>query len=59
MTKTLKKLYQEEGVPSARRQRNLILCDRQGILWVEGIGPDQRAVPTSRTRRWLIIAVRP
>ncbi len=59
MTKTLKKLYQEEGVPSARRQRNLILCDRQGILWVEGIGPDQRAAPTSRTRRWLMIAVRP
>ena len=49
-TKTLKKLLNEMKVPPHQRARLWILCDENGILWVEGIGCDARCAVTANTR---------
>ena len=56
-TKSLKKLFNECKMPHSLRKRCLVLCDNQGVLWVEGIGCDARCVPTKGTKHQLIITV--
>lgn len=43
-TKSLKKLFQEYGIPPETRSSLPILCDDEGILWVQSIGVDKRAI---------------
>ena len=43
VTKTLKKLFSEAGIPVSERQRILVISDENGVLWVEGFGSDERA----------------
>jgi tRNA(Ile)-lysidine synthase len=54
-TKSLKKLFIEEKIPVWERENRLVLADEQGVLWVEGIGCDMRALPCETTRRILEI----
>ena len=56
-TKTLKNLFQESGVCGTERQAAIILADRDGPIWVEGFGPDERAAADERTTRTIIIEV--
>lgn len=56
-TKSLKKLFNEHKIPHARRERTLVLCDEQGILWVEGFGCDARCAPTRETKNILTITI--
>lgn len=49
--KSLKKLFQEAGVPLEQRDLIPVVCDEEGILWVSGFGPDQRAAIGAGTRR--------
>ncbi|MGI6269730.1 MAG: tRNA lysidine(34) synthetase TilS [Candidatus Howiella sp.] len=53
--KRLKKLLNEAAVPAAARDRLRILCDEDGILWVEGFGPDRRCAVTEATETVLLI----
>ncbi len=48
--KSLKKLLNEMKIPVWDRSCLLVLADENGVLWVEGIGADLRAVPTKKTR---------
>nr|WP_317412759.1 tRNA lysidine(34) synthetase TilS [uncultured Solibaculum sp.] len=41
--KSLKKLFQEADIPVEQRELIPIVCDEEGILWVGGFGPDERA----------------
>ena len=53
--KSLKKLLNELKIPVWERSRLLILADENGVLWVEGVGCDLRAMPTKQTQRVLTI----
>lgn len=56
-TKTLKKLFNEAAVPTAKRDSILILSDKNGILWVEGFGADKRAAVDDTTETVLMINI--
>lgn len=43
--KTVKKLFNEIGIPAGRRNSVMLLCDDEGVLFIEGVGADKRAVP--------------
>ena len=54
---SLKKLFQEAGIPPWERGRLAVLEDSMGILWVEKIGCAQRAAPEPSSKRLLEIGV--
>jgi len=56
-TKTLKNLFQEAGVPPKERARAIVLADKQGVLWVEGLGSDERVAAGEGTQRTIEITV--
>ena len=58
-SRSLKKLYQDAGIPPQERRRMAVLEDEKGILWAEGFGCDRRAAPGTETRWLLQIAVEP
>lgn len=49
VTKTLKKLFNEENVPVENRDRLPILCDDKGVVWVYGFGVNKRVCVTFET----------
>ncbi|MFU0833150.1 MAG: tRNA(Ile)-lysidine synthase [Oscillospiraceae bacterium] len=51
ITKTLKKLFNEQKIPPFCRDRLAVLECGGEILWVEGIGPSQKAAVTGSTRQ--------
>lgn len=51
VTKTLKKLFNEQKVPPFRRDRLAILECGGEILWIEGFGPSQKAAAAEGTGR--------
>lgn len=51
VTKTLKKLLNEQKIPPFRRDRLAVLECGGEILWIEGIGPSQKAAVADGTRR--------
>ncbi|QAT49382.1 tRNA lysidine(34) synthetase TilS [Caproiciproducens sp. NJN-50] len=51
VTKTLKKLFNEQKIPPFRRDRLAVLECGGEILWIEGIGPSQKAAAAEDTRR--------
>jgi tRNA(Ile)-lysidine synthase len=58
VTKTLKKLLNEQKIPPFRRDRLAILESGGEILWVEGIGPSQKASAGKDTRRAVEIIIK-
>lgn len=56
--KTLKKLFWEHQIPLPERDRLLILCDQEGVCWVEGFGCDQRVAAAESTRNCLRLSVK-
>ncbi len=56
-TRLLKKYYQEAGIPPGERARMLVLADRDGPLWAEGLGVHRRAAPGAQTAAVLTIDV--
>ena len=56
-TKTLKKLYNEYGIPPEERSSLIAVADSQGIKWLEGFGADESARVTDTTRTVLLITV--
>lgn len=55
ISKSIKKLMNEWGVPVDKRNDLPLLCDEQGVLLVTGYDCDQRAAVTAQTKRVLII----
>lgn len=53
--KTLKKLFNEAGIPVEERGTWPILCDQEGIVLVPGFGADQRAAVTEQTATVLVL----
>lgn len=51
VTKTLKKLYNECGIPVAERQTLPVIADDNGAVWIYGIGVSQRCAVTKDTKR--------
>lgn len=51
VTKTLKKLFNEQKIPLFRRDRLAVLECGGEILWIEGIGPSQKAAAAEDTGR--------
>ena len=58
MTKTLKKLFNENGVPVSQRDKILVACDEEGLVWVEGFGVAQRCAVDEETKNIGIIEVK-
>ncbi len=58
MTKTLKKLFNERGVPVSQRDKILVICDEEGLVWVEGFGVAQRCAVDEKTKNVGIIEVK-
>lgn len=56
-TKSLKKLYNEAGLPIPQRRRLLVLAGEDGLLWAEGFGAAEAAQVREDTRRVLIVDV--
>jgi len=55
VTKSLKKLFNEEKIPVDRRELQAVMADEQGVIWVEGFGADSRVLPSEGTGRCLVI----
>lgn len=49
-TKTLKQLYNENGVPTDMRGSLPVIADDNGVVWVCGIGVAERVAVTENTR---------
>ena len=57
VTKTLKKLLSEAGIPPERRASLALLSDDRGLLWAEGFGCDERAAavcPLQGDQYWMV-----
>ncbi len=54
ITKTLKKLMQEYGVPAHKREFHPLICDDNGVLAVAAIGCDSRVNPNDSTKHFLV-----
>ena len=55
-TSRLKVLF-NESVPFEQRSKRAILCDDNGIFYVEGFGIDERVKVDNNTKRIIIIAI--
>ncbi len=51
VTKSLKKLFCEEGIPRAQRDRLILLAAGDRVLWVEGLGFCEELLPSADCRR--------
>ncbi len=58
-TKTLKKLFQEAGIPPHDRSRALVLADGERVLWVEGLGASAHAAVGPGTQNRITIELLP
>jgi tRNA(Ile)-lysidine synthase len=58
ITKTLKKLFNEEKIPVEHRDNIIILCAQDEILWIDGFGPSEKAAVTDKTKKILLIKIR-
>lgn len=57
VTKKLKTLYQEAGVPAERRSDRVILEQNGQIAWLEGFGAAEGFAPTESTKTLWIVEV--
>lgn len=55
ITKTLKKLFNEAGVPIEKRDGIPVLCDEKGVVWVYGFGVNARCRVTSESTDIILV----
>ncbi|MGI5888739.1 MAG: tRNA lysidine(34) synthetase TilS [Oscillospiraceae bacterium] len=48
-TKTVKKLFQELGIPKEERDSYPLVCDASGIVWIPGAGPAEGKAVSKNT----------
>jgi len=56
-TKSLKKLFNEAKIPPTERSRIIMICDEEGIIWIDGFGIAERVRLSDATKTVLIIGV--
>ena len=54
-TKTVKKLFTEMKIPKDCRDKMLVLANGSNVLWIEGIGPSQDAVPKNEETEYFTV----
>lgn len=55
VTKTLKKLFNELGVPCEKRESVPVLHDGENVVWVEGLGVNAQYIPDENTKNIVVI----
>ena len=55
--KSLKKLFNEKKVPIEKRNELAIIDDGNEILWIEGIGPSEKAAVSENTKKVVLIVI--
>ncbi len=55
VTKQLRRLFNENQVPPSHRNRISVLRDECGVVWVSGVGVDERVSAGENTQRFLIL----
>ncbi|MBP0979624.1 MAG: tRNA lysidine(34) synthetase TilS, partial [Oscillospiraceae bacterium] len=55
VTKSLKKLFNEEKISEEDRSNILIICDALGVIWVQDFGSDERVNVSSQTKNILFL----
>ena len=55
VTKTLKKLFNDEKIPVSKRSQMLILTDDREIVWTEYFGVSEKYKTTNQTKKYLQI----
>lgn len=55
VTKSLKKLFSESGIPVEKRSIVPVLSDDSGVVWVYGFGVNERCRVTEKTKNIIII----
>ena len=58
MTKTLKKLYSESKIPINERDRAVLLCDGNGVVWAEKLGVAERCTVTDITQNIIKVTIK-
>ena len=54
-TKSVKKLFNEEGYPSDLRSLLPVIADSRGVIWIYGAGPDKSRLADTVSDKILII----
>lgn len=57
VTKTLKKLFNEEKIPVEKRAFVPVACDEAGVIWVGGIGVAERCKVTENTKNAVCLEI--
>lgn len=57
-TKSLKKLFSESKIPIPERDRAIVLCDGDGIVWVEKLGVAERCAVTNTTQNIIKVTIK-
>ena len=55
VTKTIKKLFNEEKIPIEKRDKILMLANASNILWIEGQGVSSEAKVKESTKKVILI----
>mgnify|MGYP003510491765 CR=1 FL=1 len=55
ITKSLKKLFNEEKIPLELRNIIPVISDGAGVIWVYGIGVNSRVAVSSKTKNIYIV----
>lgn len=57
ITKTLKKLFNEEKIPVCERETLPVAADNDGVFWVAGIGVSERCRVTTDTKNAVMLKI--
>ncbi len=55
ITKTLKKLFNELGIPAEERDSIAVVHDGENVVWVEGIGVNAQYIPDDNSKNIVVI----
>ncbi len=57
VTKELRRLMNEKGIPAEKRDEILILADDSGVIWAQEFGVDERCSVSEKTENVVVIEV--
>lgn len=57
VTKELRRLMNEKGIPAEKRDSILILADDSGVIWAQDFGVDERCAVSEKTENVVVIEV--
>lgn len=57
-SRPLKKMWNEAKIPQEQRWKALLVSDREGVVWAEGFGCDQRVLPDKDSRNIVLVTIK-